>query len=168
MKKLMEEFKKFALKGNVIDMAVGVMVGGAFSKIVTSLVNDLFMPVLSLLTGGLNVSSLFILLGAPAEGQTINTIDEATAAGIATLNYGNFIQTVIDFLLIAGCIFFFVKLVTKLHKKPEAAPAPAPRLCPSAASLWMKRPPVAPIAPASCPRSRRKKRREIQAFFLGF
>ena len=130
MKKLMEEFKKFALKGNVIDMAVGVMVGGAFSKIVTSLVNDLFMPVLSLLTGGLNVSSLLILLGAPAEGQTINTIDEATAAGIATLNYGNFIQTVIDFLLIAGCIFFFVKLVTKLHKKPEAAPAPAPRLCP--------------------------------------
>ena len=108
MKKLMEEFKKFALKGNVIDMAVGVMVGGAFSKIVTSLVNDLFMPVLSLLTGGLNVSSLFILLGAPAEGQTINTIDEATAAGIATLNYGNFIQTVIDFLLIAGCIFFCV------------------------------------------------------------
>ena len=97
MKKFFEEFKKFAMRGNVMDMAVGVIVGGAFGKIVTSL---------------------------------INTIDEAAAAGIATFNYGNFIQTVIDFILVALCIFLFIKLVNKLeHKKPEA-PAPEPRKCP--------------------------------------
>lgn len=126
MKKLIEEFKKFALKGNVIDMAVGVMIGGAFSKIVTSLVNDVFMPVLSLLTGGMNTSSLFLALG-PGE---FSTIEDAAAAGVATLNYGVFLQTVIDFLLIAICIFAFVKLITRLHRKPEPVPAAAPRLCP--------------------------------------
>ncbi|MBE5787072.1 MAG: large conductance mechanosensitive channel protein MscL [Clostridiales bacterium] len=132
MKKLLGEFKKFALKGNVIDMAVGVMVGGAFSKIVTSVVNDLFMPVLSLLTGGLDTSEMFVALGKTADGVTPTTLEAAKEAGIATLNYGTFIQTVIDFLLIAICIFFFVKLVTKLHKKETSAPAPAPapRLCP--------------------------------------
>ena len=128
MKKFLNEFKKFAVKGNVIDMAVGVMVGGAFSKIVTSLVNDMFMPVLSLLTGGANTSKLFIALG---EGE-FETLEAAKEAGVATLNYGAFLQTVIDFILIALCIFFFVKLITKLHKKeePKPAPAPAPRLCP--------------------------------------
>lgn len=126
MKKLLAEFKKFALKGNVIDMAVGVMIGGAFSKIVTSLVNDVFMPVLSLLTGGMNTSSLFLALGP---GQ-FATAEAAKEAGVATLNYGVFLQTVIDFVLIAACIFAFVKLITRLHKKEEPAPAPAPRLCP--------------------------------------
>ena len=126
MKKMLGEFKKFALKGNVIDMAVGVMIGGAFSKIVTSLVNDVFMPVLSLVTGGMNTSSLFVALG---EGE-FATIEAAKEAGVATLNYGTFIQTVIDFVLIAICIFCFVKLITKLQKKEEPKPAPAPRLCP--------------------------------------
>ena len=126
MKKLLGEFKKFALKGNVIDMAVGVMIGGAFSKIVTSLVNDVFMPILSLVTGGTNTSSLFLALG---EGE-FATIEAAKEAGVATLNYGVFLQTVIDFVLIAICIFAFVKLITKLHKKEEPKPAPAPRLCP--------------------------------------
>ena len=126
MKKLLAEFKKFALKGNVIDMAVGVMIGGAFSKIVTSLVNDVFMPVLSLITGGLNTSALFVAL----DGQEYATLDAAKEAGVATLNYGTFIQTVIDFVLIAICIFAFVKLISKLHKKEEPKPAPAPRLCP--------------------------------------
>lgn len=126
MKKLLAEFKKFALKGNVIDMAVGVMIGGAFSKIVTSLVNDVFMPVLSLITGGLNTSALFVAL----DGQEYATLDAAKEAGVATLNYGAFIQTVIDFVLIAICIFAFVKLISKLHKKEEPAPAPAPRKCP--------------------------------------
>ena len=130
MKKFFEEFKKFAMRGNVMDMAVGVIVGGAFGKIVTSLVNDLFMPLIGLLTGGVNVSGMFLLLGKAPEGTVINTIDEAAAAGIATFNYGNFIQTVIDFVLVALCIFLFIKLVNKLeHKKPEA-PAPEPRKCP--------------------------------------
>ena len=115
MKKWLEEFKKFALKGNVVDMAVGVIIGGAFGKIVSSLVNDLFMPILTLITGGVNTSSLFLALG-PGE---FKTIDEAAAAGVATLNYGLFIQNVIDFLLIALSAF---------HKKQPAPPAP--RICP--------------------------------------
>ena len=117
MKKLWKEFKDFAFKGNVIDMAVGVMIGSAFSKIVTSLVNDLFMPLLSLLTGSVSFTDMAIALG---EGE------EA-----AKFAYGNFLQTVVDFLLIAVCIFAFVKLITKLRKKPEAeAPKEPARLCP--------------------------------------
>ena len=115
-KGFLDEFKAFALKGNVIDMAVGVMIGGAFGKIVTSIVNDLFMPLITLLTGRINFSSLGIKLG---EGE-----DAAVFA------YGNFLQTVVDFLLMAICVFLFVKLVNKLHKKPAEAPKEAPRLCP--------------------------------------
>lgn len=124
MKKWLEEFKKFALKGNVVDMAVGVIIGSAFGKIVSSLVNDLFMPVLTLLTGGVNTSGLFLTLG---EGS-FKTIEEAAEAGVATLNYGVFIQNVIDFLLIALCVFLFVKGISAFHKK-QPAPKP-PRLCP--------------------------------------
>lgn len=117
MKKLWREFKEFAFKGNVIDMAVGVMIGSAFSKIVTSLVNDLFMPLLSVLTGSVSFTELAIALG---EGE------EA-----AKFAYGNFLQTVVDFLLIAVCIFAFVKLITKLRKKPEPeAPKEPARVCP--------------------------------------
>ena len=115
-KGFLDEFKAFALKGNVIDMAVGVMIGGAFGKIVTSIVNDLFMPLITLLTGRINFSSLGIELG---EGE-----DAAVFA------YGNFLQTVVDFLLMAICVFLFVKLVNRLHKKPAEAPKEAPRLCP--------------------------------------
>ena len=117
MKKIWKEFKDFAFKGNVIDMAVGVMIGSAFSKIVTSLVNDMFMPLLSLLTGSVSFTDMAIPLG---EGE------EA-----AKFAYGNFIQTVVDFALIAVCIFLFVKLITKLRKKPEPeAPKEPARLCP--------------------------------------
>ena len=117
MKKLWKEFKDFAFKGNVIDMAVGVMIGSAFSKIVTSLVNDMFMPLLSLLTGSVSFTDMAIALG---EGE------EA-----AKFAYGNFLQTVVDFLLIAVCIVAFVKLITKLRKKPEPeAPKEPARLCP--------------------------------------
>lgn len=113
---LVNEFKTFALKGNVIDMAVGVMIGGAFSKIVTSIVNDLFMPLITLLTGRISFSSLSIPLG---EGE------EA-----AVFAYGNFLQTVVDFLLMALCVFLFVKLLGALRKKPAEAPKEPPRLCP--------------------------------------
>lgn len=115
-KGFLSEFKTFALKGNVIDMAVGVMIGGAFGKIVTSIVNDLFMPVITLLTGRISFSSLGIKLG---EGE-----DAAVFA------YGSFLQTVVDFLLTAICVFLFVKLVSRLHRKPAEAPKEAPRLCP--------------------------------------
>ena len=117
-----QEFKKFAFKGNVIDMAVGVIIGGAFGKIVTSVVNDLVMPALGMLTGGVDFSTLKLVM-SPAE------IDKATGTVIkeeAAILYGAFIQNVIDFLLIAISIFFFVKLISKLHKKEEPAPEPKP------------------------------------------
>ena len=127
MKKFLDEFKAFALKGNVMDMAVGVIIGGAFGKIVSSLVNDVFMPVLSLLTGGMNVSSLFVQLSKTDTPYT--TAEAAAEAGVATLNYGLFIQAIIDFLLMALCIFLFVKAISKLRKKQEEAPAPVVRKC---------------------------------------
>ncbi len=130
-----EKFKKFAFKGNVIDMAVGVVVGGAFGKIVTSLVNDLITPLISLLTGGANFSELFVILNAKgADTAAIKTIEAAKEAGFATLNYGNFIQTVIDFFIIALSIFMFVSLIQKARdiseakkkEEEEAAKAEAP------------------------------------------
>ena len=132
--KLWEEFKAFAFKGNVIDMAVGVIIGTAFGKIVTSIVNDIFMPILSMLTGSTNLSGLFLSLDF-AEKAKDGYVPYASAAaaneaGVGTLNYGAFIQNVIDFLLIAVCIFLFIKLISKFRKKEEEAPKPAPNLCP--------------------------------------
>ncbi|MGI6694742.1 MAG: large conductance mechanosensitive channel protein MscL [Christensenellales bacterium] len=128
MKKFWEEFKAFAIKGNVIDLAVAVVIGGAFGKIVSSLVNDLLMPVLTLLTGGRNVSGLFLQLGG---GDVVYpSIDAAKEAGVSTLNYGMFVQTVIDFFIIALGIFLFVKLMNAFKKKEAAVPAPVERKCP--------------------------------------
>ena len=130
MRKFLNEFKAFAVKGNVIDMAVGVIIGTAFGKIVTSLVNDVFMPILSLVTGGANVSGLFLVIGENTTGAELTSVEAAKEAGVATLNYGLFAQTVIDFVLMALCVFLFVKLVGKLYRKEAPAPAPDPRLCP--------------------------------------
>lgn len=132
MSKFVKEFKEFAVKGNVVDMAVGVIIGGAFGKIVTSVVNDLFMPVIGLLTGGANVSGMFALLGKVPEGEEVpKSLEEAAERGIATLNYGNFIQTVIDFILVALCIFLVIKGINKMKKKEEPAPAaPTTKDCP--------------------------------------
>ena len=107
-----QEFKEFAMKGNVIDMAVGVVIGGAFGKIVTSLVSDIMMPVLGLLTGGMNFTDLKIVL-KEAVGQT----------PAVTINYGSFIQVTVDFIIIAFCIFCAIKAINKL-KKPAPAPEP--------------------------------------------
>ena len=127
MKKFLEEFKAFAMRGNVVDMAVGVVIGGAFGSITTSLVNDIFMPLLGVITGGINFGGLFYAL----DGQTYASIEAAKEAGVGTLNYGAFIQYVINFILIAFCMFIVVRLMNKL-KKPAPAPAPAKpkRLCP--------------------------------------
>lgn len=124
-----KEFKEFAFKGNVIDLAVGVMIGGAFGKIVTSVVNDLFMPLLSLITGSLDFTNLFIAINSDVH---YDKLADAQAAGVATFNYGLFITNVIDFLLIALSVFLFVKLINKLRLKKEETPAPAPeeRKCP--------------------------------------
>ena len=127
MKKFLEEFKAFAMRGNVVDMAVGVVIGGAFGSITTSLVNDIFMPLLGVITGGINFGGLFYAL----DGQTYASIEAAKEAGVGTLNYGAFIQYVINFILIAFCMFLVVRVMNKL-KKPEPAPAPEKpkRLCP--------------------------------------
>ena len=115
MKKFLEEFKAFAMRGNVLDMAVGVVIGGAFGKITTSLVNDIIMPLISMLTGGIDFSSWKWVLKA-AQGD---------AAEVA-VHFGNFIAVVLDFIIIAFAIFCMLKAINKLHKKKEEAPAAPP------------------------------------------
>lgn len=120
---MLKEFKAFAMKGNVIDLAVGVIIGGAFGKIVSSLVNDIIMPLVGLLLGNIDFSNLFITLG---EGN-FKTLADAQAAGVATLNYGLFINNIIDFLIIAFSIFIVIKQLNKISMKKEVpAPAAAP------------------------------------------
>ena len=116
----LKEFKAFALKGNVMDMAVGVIIGGAFGKIVTSLVNDVIMPPIGLLVGGVDFTDLKLTLK--------KAVVEAGAeiAPAVTWNYGAFIQQVVDFTILAFCVFMMVKIMNKLLKKEEAKPAPAP------------------------------------------
>lgn len=116
---MFKEFKEFAMKGNVLDLAIGVVIGGAFGKIVTSLVNDIIMPLVGLLVGKVDFSNLFIAFG---EG-TFNTLEEAKELGIPTLNYGLFINSVIDFLIISFSIFLVVRQVNRFTRKKEE-PAP--------------------------------------------
>ena len=123
--KFLDEFKEFAMRGNVVDMAVGVVIGGAFGKIVTSLVSDIFMPLISLATGGVDFTNWFVQLGG-RDVQIYNTLKEAQDAGVAVLGYGNFLQVVFDFLVIAFCIFLFIKLLNSLKRKKAEEPAPAP------------------------------------------
>ncbi len=117
-----KEFKEFALKGNVMDMAVGVIIGGAFGKIVSSLVNDIIMPLVGLATGGVSFVDKFITFG----DAQFKTLAEAKEAGASVFAYGQFCQNILDFLIIALCIFFMIKAVNKMKKKEEPAPeAPA-------------------------------------------
>ena len=123
----LQEFKQFALKGNVMDMAVGVIIGGAFGKIVTSVVNDIIMPPIGLLVGGVDFKDLKLILQEGQE-EVLNEAGEVITPAVAevTLNYGNFLQQTFDFLIIALSIFIMIKAITKLtEKKKEEAPAPA-------------------------------------------
>jgi len=122
--KLIQEFKQFAVKGNMMDMAIGIIIGGAFGKIVASLVNDLIMPPLGLLLGGIDFTDMKVTL----KSASVNELGEAIPA--VTLNYGTFIQTAVDFLIIALVVFMLIKAMNSLRKKEEAAPAapPAPTL----------------------------------------
>ena len=122
---MIKEFKEFIAKGNVMDMAVGVIMGGAFGKIVSSLVNDLLMPLIGLILGGVDFSNLFIAL----DGGNYASLAAAEEAGAALFKYGAFIQNIIDFLIIAFCIFLMVKAFNKT-KKEEPAPAPTTKACP--------------------------------------
>ena len=121
---MFEEFKKFAMRGNVIDMAVGVIIGGAFGKIVSSLVSDVIMPPIGMAMGQVNFTELIIVLN----GEVFETFEAAKKAGAPVLAYGSFIQTVLDFLILAFVVFLMVQQINKLTPEPE--PAPEPRLCP--------------------------------------
>lgn len=124
MGKFLNDFKAFAVKGNAVDMAVGVIIGGAFGKIVSSIVDDIIMPPIGWLIGGVNFSDLKVTL--PAE-----KIADDIQMQAATINYGNFIQTLIDFLIIAFCVFLLVKGINKLTKKEEKPAEPATPPAPS-------------------------------------
>lgn len=121
---LAEDFKKFAMRGNVMDMAVGVIIGGAFGKIVTSVVNDIVMPPVGMLLGNVDFSNLFISLN----GKEYATLEAAKKAGAPVLAYGSFLNTVIDFLILAFIIFMMIRQINKLT--PAPAPKLEPRLCP--------------------------------------
>jgi len=114
-----KEFKEFAVKGNVMDMAVGVIIGGAFGKIVTSLVSDVIMPLVGKATGGVSFKDLFINLG---DGEYA-TLAAAQEAGASVLAYGQFIQNIVDFLIVAFCIFLMIKAVNKMNRQKEEEPA---------------------------------------------
>jgi large conductance mechanosensitive channel len=126
---LMKEFKEFAMKGNVVDLAVGVIIGAAFGKIVTSLVQDVIMPPVGKVTGGVNFADKFINLGSSTttNGVAITSLKQAKDAGVPVVAYGQFINNVIDFVIVAFCVFLMVKAINELRrrfeKQQEAAPA---------------------------------------------
>ncbi|NMA87425.1 MAG: large conductance mechanosensitive channel protein MscL [Tissierellia bacterium] len=115
---MFKEFKEFAIKGSVVDLAIGVVIGGAFGNIVASLVNDIIMPIVGKLVGNVDFSNLFISL----DGNKYNTLKQAQDAGAATLNYGLFLNTIIEFLIISFSIFIVIRQINKLKKEEEAAP----------------------------------------------
>jgi len=115
---MLKEFKEFAMRGNVLDMAIGIIIGAAFGRIVTSLVNDIIMPPIGLLLGRVNFSSLFLNLS----GTPYTTLADAQAAGAATINYGLFLNAILDFIIVAFVIFLLVRQINRLTRKPEAAP----------------------------------------------
>ncbi len=124
---MLKEFKEFAMRGNVLDMAIGIIIGAAFGKIVAVFVSDVLMPPIGLLLGRVDFSNLFINLS----GKPVATIAEAKAAGAATINYGLFLNTVIDFLIVAFAIFLLIRQVNRLKSQPPPAPAvPTTKDCP--------------------------------------
>ena len=143
MKKIWKEFKEFAIKGNAVDLAVGVIIGAAFGSIVTSLVKDIVMPPISLLTGGLDFSNKFIVLRAAKDGSiAFHTPADAVKAGAITLNYGNFVTLLINFLIVASAVFLLVRAINRL-KQPKHA-VPVTKDCPACAM-------TIPIKAKRCP-----------------
>ena len=138
---MLKEFKEFVMRGNMLDMAIGIIIGAAFGKIVSSLVSDVLMPPIGLLVGQVNFSDLFINLSETA----YLSVDAAKAAGAPTLNYGLFLNTVIDFLIVAAVIFVLVRQVNRMKRQPELAPAmPTTKPCPYCVS-------TIPIKATRCP-----------------
>ena len=128
---MLKEFKEFALRGNVIDLAVGVIIGAAFGAIVTSLVNDVIMPPIGLLLGDVDFADLFILLKQGAPAGPYATLADAQAAGAVTINYGLFVNAVVYFIIVALVIFLLIRAVNRMQREEEAAPAePTTKECP--------------------------------------
>lgn len=124
---MFREFKEFAMRGNVLDMAIGIIIGAAFGKIVSSFVNDILMPPVGRLVGKADFSGLFVDLS----GETHPTLAAAKAAGAATINYGAFLNTVLDFLIVAFAIFLLIRQINRMKREPQAAPAaPSTKACP--------------------------------------
>jgi large conductance mechanosensitive channel len=121
---MLKEFKEFAMRGNVLDMAIGIIIGAAFGKIVTSFVSDILMPPLGLLLGNVDFTNLFVNLS----GRAYASLAEAKAAGAATINYGIFLNTVLDFLLVAFAVFLLVKQINRMRRQPEAVAAAEPTI----------------------------------------
>ena len=129
MKKMLNEFKQFAIKGNMIDLAVGMIIGTSFNKIVSSLVNDMIMPLLGIFTGKIDFAKLFIAL----DGKTYETLAAAEEAGVACFKYGAFLAGLLDFIIMAFIVFLFVRGINKLreaNKEAEAPKAPTTKTCP--------------------------------------
>jgi large conductance mechanosensitive channel len=137
---MLKEFREFAMRGNVVDLAIGLIIGAAFGKIVTSLVNDILMPPLGLVLGHVDFSSLFLNLGS----QHYATLAEAKQAGAATINYGLFINTIIDFVIVAFAIFLLVKQINRLNRRPAPPAPPSTKECPYCVT-------AIPIAATRCP-----------------
>jgi large conductance mechanosensitive channel len=136
---MLKEFKEFAMKGNMLDLAVGFIIGAAFGKIVTSLVSDIIMPPIGLILGKVDFSSLFLNLS----GKSYSSLAEAKAAGAATLNYGIFFNNIVDFLIVAFAVFLLVRMVNRWNK-PAPAAAPSSKECPYCAS-------TIPLKATRCP-----------------
>jgi large conductance mechanosensitive channel len=138
-----KEFKEFAIKGNALDLAVGVIIGAAFGAIVTSLVKDIITPLIGLLTGGLDFSNKFLVLKAAPTATNFATPADAAKAGAVTLNYGNFITLIINFLIVAFCIFLVVKMFNNM-KRPAPSKEPVSKDCPFCAM-------TIPVKATRCP-----------------
>lgn len=132
---MLKEFKEFAMRGNVLDLAIGVIIGGAFGKIVTSLVNDILMPPIGLLLGQVNFGDLYIDLS----GGNYESLSAAQAAGAATINYGLFLNTIVDFLIVALVIFLIVRQINRLQKPAPKPAEPTTKECPYCLSAIPKK-----------------------------
>ncbi|HEX6134696.1 MAG TPA: large-conductance mechanosensitive channel protein MscL [Longimicrobiales bacterium] len=142
---LAKEFREFAVKGNVVDMAVGIIIGGAFGTIVKSLVDDVLMPPVGLLLGNVDFKDLFAVLRAGEPGPPYVTIADAQAAGAVTLNYGQFINNIVAFVIVAFAVFMLVKAINRLRREEQVAPeSPTDKPCPFCAM-------VIPISARRCP-----------------
>jgi large conductance mechanosensitive channel len=138
---MLKEFKEFAMRGNVVDMAVGIIIGAAFGKIISSFVNDILMPPIGLLLGKVNFSNLFIDLS----GKNFATLEEATKAGAATINYGLFFNTILDFVIVAFAVFLMIRQINRMKREPETVPAaPDTKECPFCLS-------TVPLKAVRCP-----------------